>query len=97
MNLTFHPSVEDDLAEAAGYYEAQSPGLGEDFLTEARRAVDGICAMPGRWVRVEGSVRRGLLDRFPFAVFYSHSGEDILVLAVVHTSRHPSTWKRRMR
>ncbi len=97
MNLVYHPSVEDDLAEAADYYESQSPGLGDDFMTEARRAVDGVCAMPGRWVRVEGSVRRCLLDRFPYAMFYSRDGDGVLILAVMHTSRHPGTWKRRLR
>lgn len=97
MNLTYHPLVEDDLAEAAGFYEAEAPGLGEDFLTEVRRAVDGICAMPERWVRVSGPVRRCLLDRFPFALYYVHDGDHILVLTVVHTRRHPGTWRRRLR
>ncbi len=96
MNLVYHPRVEDDLADAAGFYEEQCPGLGEDFLTEARRAVSGICAMPERWVRVEGSVRRCLLERFPFAVFYSHDGDQVLVLTIVHTRRHPNTWKQRL-
>ena len=97
MNLAYHPQVEDDLADAAGFYEAQSSGLGEDFLLEVRRAVDGVCAMPERWARVEGPVRRCLLSRFPFALFYSYNGERIFVLTIVHTRRHPDTWKCRVR
>jgi hypothetical protein len=34
MNLAFDPRVEDDLADAAAFYEARSSGLGEDFLAE---------------------------------------------------------------
>jgi toxin ParE1/3/4 len=96
MTLAYHPLVEDDLAEAAGFYEARAPGLGEAFLQEARRAVDGICAMPERWARVEGPVRRCLLTRFPFALFYVYDGERVLVLSIVHTRRHPDTWKQRL-
>ena len=66
-------------------------------MLEVRRAVDGVLAMPERWVRLEGSVHRCLLDRFPHALFYSYDGERVLVLTVVHARRHPGTWKRRLR
>ncbi len=97
MNLEYHPEVEDDLAEAAAFYESQTPGLGEDFLLQVRRAVDGILAMPERWVRIAGPVRRGLLARFPYVPFYAYDGHRVLILTVVHTSRRPGTWRRRLR
>lgn len=97
MNLRYHPLVEDDLAEAAAFYESQAVGLGEDFLVQVRRTVDGIVATPERWVRVSGPVHRALLDRFPYAVFYAFNGARVLILCVVHTSRRPGSWRRRLR
>ena len=74
MRLAYNPLVEDDLADAASFYESRSPGLGEDFLIELRQAVDGVCAMPERWERVEGSARRCLLERFLLPCFIVTNG-----------------------
>jgi len=96
MNLEFAPRVEDDLADAAGFYEARSEGLGEDFLVEVRRAVDELLGAPERWPRVDGGpVRRYLLVRFPYAIYYRAESGRVLVLAVMHGRQHPAAWKRR--
>jgi plasmid stabilization system protein ParE len=98
MNLSFDPRVEDDLADAASFYESRSSGLGEDFLAEVRWAVDQIVGAPERWPRVEGgAVRRYLLVRFPYAVFYNAGPDRVLILTVMHTRRHPDAWKQRVR
>jgi hypothetical protein len=44
-----------------------------------------------------GPVRRYLLVRFPHAVFYNAGPDRLLILAVLHTRRHPDAWKRRLR
>jgi toxin ParE1/3/4 len=96
VSLAYDPRVEDDLAGAALFYEGRSQGLGEDFLVEVRLAVDEILRAPERWPRVEGSpVRRYLLVRFPYAVYYHADSERVLVLAVTHTRQHPDAWKTR--
>ncbi|WP_267896728.1 hypothetical protein [Jiangella anatolica] len=38
-------------------------------------------------------VRRAVLRRFPYAVFYE-LGESLEVLRVIHTARHPEAWRR---
>ena len=62
MNLQFAPRVEDDLADAAGFYEARSAGLGEDFLVAVRRAADELLSAPERW---SAQVRRRSADLTP--------------------------------
>ena len=44
MNRTvsFHPLAEQELIEAANYYDAASPGLGAAFLDAVERAVNQI-------------------------------------------------------
>jgi plasmid stabilization system protein ParE len=96
MNLAFHPLVEDDLVEGASFYEARNPGLGTDFLVDVRRAAQDLARAPERWPRVEGTVRRCLLRRFPYALFYRHEPDRVLVLAVHHTRRRPGSWKTRL-
>ena len=96
MNLVYAPRVEDDLVDAATFYEGRSPGLGEDFLTAFRRAVDALVLAPTSGPPVEGGpVRRSMVMRFPYAVYYRAEPERVLVLAVTHTRRHPEAWKAR--
>lgn len=96
MNLTYDPRVEDDLADAAVFYEERSPGLGEDFLTTVRSAVDDILRAPEQWARVgAGPVRRYLITRFPYAIYFLAEPERLLVLTVIHTRRHPDAWQAR--
>lgn len=40
--VSFHPMAEQELNDAAGYYNAQSPGLGHAFLDEMQHAVGQI-------------------------------------------------------
>jgi hypothetical protein len=39
-------------------------------------------------------VRRALLHRFPYSVYYLTEQEIVAVVAVVHQRRYPDTWKR---
>ena len=39
--------------------------------------------------------RFAVLDRFPFAVPYQIKREEIVILALAHTSRRPGYWSRR--
>lgn len=51
--------------------------------------------MPG--VAPDLGVRRMLLHKFPYAVVYLTSGEEILVVAFAHCRRNPGYWRDRMR
>jgi plasmid stabilization system protein ParE len=39
-------------------------------------------------------VRRMIVSRFPYAVFYRVEADRIVVLAVLHTARDPESWPR---
>ena len=47
MRLTYHPKAEEELIEAALFYEARSPGLGDRFLREFDTAITQIQLSPG--------------------------------------------------
>lgn len=89
------PAAATDVGDAHDWYETQSNGLGAEFL----RAVDAIVATvqrtPAAFPAVHGRVHRALLRRFPYGVFFIESGSDIIVLAVVHSRRHPRVWQSR--
>jgi len=54
-----------------------------------------ITGMPLAGRAVHRTLRRALLRRFPFTVYYSVTAELIEIRGVLHNRRQPRTWLRR--
>ena len=95
--VRFTPLAEEDVAEAYGDYEAARGGLGDEFLAEVGRVLDLIGAYPEAGPTVHRDLRRALVHRFPYSLYYrlDREAEVVEVRAVVHQRRHPRTWRRR--
>jgi plasmid stabilization system protein ParE len=96
MQVTYHPDAEAELREAATYYESQNPGTADRLLREFDALVVQIAAAPERWPIVEGDLRRRVMKRFPYGVYYRVSGDGIRILVVKHHKRHPDYWRYRL-
>ncbi|MEK6633500.1 MAG: type II toxin-antitoxin system RelE/ParE family toxin [Nitrospirota bacterium] len=94
--LILAPEAEQDIAEAYGWYEDQRSGLGEEFLSCVDACIEVICRAPEMCVVFHEHYRRGLVRRFPYAVFYEHGGSTVTVYAVFHASRDPNKWRQRL-
>lgn len=60
--------AEEEMTEASQFYEAASPGLGNDFLDDVQRVVDGLRERPYLGHGIDLNLRRMLLHRFPFSL-----------------------------
>lgn len=87
--------AESDLADAAAWYEPQRVGLGHDFLDEVVSILDSIGAHPYSFPEVHRGIHRAIIRRFPFSVFYRVIGTEVLVLAIMHSTRDPARWQNR--
>jgi plasmid stabilization system protein ParE len=90
--LVFRRRVGRELGEARAWYDEQRPVLGEEFLAAVDRSFEAIERFPEMFAKVHGDVRRAIVSRFPFAVFYRVEASRIVVLAVLHTARDPKSW-----
>jgi toxin ParE1/3/4 len=97
MKYEFHPEAEQEFLEAAAHYEAEVPGLGEQFGTEVFRVVELLLANPEIGSHIEGELRHFVLRRFPYSVIYASTSELLQVLAVAHGHRKPGYWASRDR
>ncbi len=93
--LTVRPEAELDALDAGAWYEGERAGLGTEFLTELRATFSRIEDGPHRFPVVSREVRRAILRRFPFGVFFIVEAESAIALAITHLRRHPSVWQRR--
>ncbi len=93
--VVFRPQAQAELLEARDWYEARQDGLGDEFSAAVENAVAKISDRPLTYPRVHNEIRKFLLHRFPYAVFFELREDEIVVLAVVHGRRHPRIWQSR--
>ncbi len=85
-----------DLAVAERWYLDEAPHVLASFEEAVDTAFGRISERPESYPAVEPTVRRALVRKFPFSVFYRVLPGWIEVIAVLHQSRNPGTWRRRV-
>ena len=83
------------LAASKLWYDEQHEGLGARFVEEVDATFRRIEANPMAFGFVRGKLRRALVQRFPFGVFYVLTEPHIVVAAVLHAARDPRLWGKR--
>lgn len=94
LPLAFRRRFKVDLVAGFDWYEEQRPGLGEYFLSAVQSTLKSVELHPEIFVSVHGEVRRAIVSRFPFAIFYLVEPKRIVVLRLLHTARDPNLWPR---
>lgn len=95
FRLVAAPLVDADVEAAFHWYERESPGLGLDFLAELRAVYARIAEGPLLYRDLRAGIRRALLRRFPYAVYFVVEETVVVVLAVLHAQRDPAAWQTR--
>jgi len=94
-DLIIRSKAEAELTDSFNWYENQVSGLGSDYLNTVEAALAGIQRNPTAYPIIRGEIRRCLVRRFPYAIFYLMEPTKIIVLAVFHIRRNPTDWKER--
>lgn len=95
MRYRFASDALTEFIAAGRYYNQQVPGLGEAFLDEIEAGLEAILAKPAVWRIVEDDVRRYLVHRFPYGIYYTVEADLIVIWAVKHLHRNPDYWQSR--
>jgi plasmid stabilization system protein ParE len=93
--LVFRPEVRAEINEAYRWYENQQSGLGDEFLDRISETLDRICQMPESYAVVYRDIRRAVVQRFPYAVYYRVVSSRVVVTAIFHGRRNPKAWQTR--
>ncbi|MDD5579325.1 MAG: type II toxin-antitoxin system RelE/ParE family toxin [Methylobacter sp.] len=94
FRLKFSSRALREIGEAQEWYELQSPGLGEEFIAAMELQLKRLEQAPLLYAEVIPHVRRALLPRFPYGLFYAVRGNLIHILAVLHDARNPKRWPK---
>ncbi len=93
--LVFRLEARNELDEAYNWYESQKIGLGDDFLEQIEAALDRICQMPESYSVAHRDVRRSIVRRFPYTIYYRIISSRVIITAVFHGRRDPIAWQSR--
>jgi toxin ParE1/3/4 len=86
------PHAAFEMDAAFGWYENQREGLGTEYLRAVDAAFALIARQPGLHRVVRGRIRRAVLRRFPYGVFFVDTAETVTILAVLHIRRSDENW-----
>ena len=96
-NLHFIPEVEEDVIGGYVWYEAKTPGLGEEFLRMFYASAAEIPWNPLLYPKVHRMFRRRLLRRFPYAIYFMIEDDQVIVFGLFHCARDPRNIKMMLR
>jgi plasmid stabilization system protein ParE len=95
LNVLILEKALRDLDEGYAFYERQSTGLGSYFEDSLFSDIDSLVVFAGVHSKVHGFYR-ALSKRFPFAIYYMMSDQQVLVHAVLDCRRDPTILGQRL-
>lgn len=84
-----------EFKEASRWYESEQAGLGREFALAVDAALRLAAESPRRYPQVHNDIRRILVKRFPYGVFYRIVRSEVIVLAIIHLRRDSARWRNR--
>lgn len=96
FDLVVQPEAEHDLIEAFRWYESQRRGLGHEFLLQVGAGFGHLGQYPLACPELYRGVRRHIIRRFPYKVFYKVEQKTVIILAVVYGGRDLQWVKKRL-
>jgi hypothetical protein len=82
-------ATELDVAETELWYESQRSGLGGEFHSEVSQIIDRLAETPFIYQIVYRDVRRAIVHRFPYLIWFRVLGQVVIVLACTHGRQDP--------
>ncbi len=95
MIIRLLDQAEQDLVRGRDFYERQQQGLGDYFLDSIIADIESLYLYAGIHAMHFG-YHRLLAKRFPFAIYYLFSGDEVRIYAILDCRKNPSLLSQRL-
>lgn len=95
--IIFLPPAEEEMLEAASYYESKAENLGRRYISEIERSKNIIINNPKLYPILKYDIRRCIVRCFPYGILYKIDPEEIVIIAIMHLHRKPDYWLNRIK
>lgn len=82
-HLILSPDAEADVKSANRWYQEIEKSLSVRFKAEVGTALSRIASNPLQFPLVNGWIRRVLLNRFPYSIYFALNKDMVFVIAVI--------------
>ena len=90
--VEIYSEAEREIADVTVLLDAHDPVLGSDFLHVTRAAIEQINTFPFSAPVIHATIRKKVLGRFPYIIYYYVEGDVLFVMAVAHQKQAPLYW-----
>ena len=90
--MLFHELARKELLDARDYYDELVYGLGQTFVNEIEKSLKVIKNKPLSFPVANEDIRKAVVLKFPYSIFYRIEGKNIYILAIAHQKREPKYW-----
>jgi toxin ParE1/3/4 len=88
--------AEIDFEKSYEYYFEENPKVAESFFRRINVSFKDIKQNPFTFPIAYKNVRKCVMKKFPFVIYYQIDISIIKVIAIFHTSRNPEIWNERI-
>ena len=87
VRVILSPDAEEDFHAAIRWYVHIELGLSLRFKADAQRVLLRVGQNPYQFPLGPRSIRKALLRRFPYAIYFTVNAASVMVLAIFHQRR----------
>ena len=95
FSIEISDEAEIDFDKSYEYYFEDNPKVADTFFKKINISLEDIKQDPFTFPIVYKEVRKYLVHKFPFIIYYQIVNSTIKVIAIFHTSRNPEIWNER--
>jgi plasmid stabilization system protein ParE len=96
FNIELLDEAEIDFDKSYEYYSEESPKVADIFFKQINLGFENIKQNPKSFPIAHKDVRKHVIKKFPFVIYYRIIHTVIQVIAIFHTSRNPEIWNERI-
>lgn len=95
FSIELSDAAELDLDKSYQYYYEDSPKIAAKFYKRINLGFENIKQNPNSFPFAHKDIRKLVVEKFPFVIYYRIDNTVIKVIAIFHTSRNPEIWNER--
>ena len=94
-NIELSDEAEEDFDVTYVYYTSVNEKLADDFYKHVNRSLEKISINPFVSSEVYRNIRKFVIKKYSFVIYFQVEGKTVKVIAIFHTSRNPEIWNER--
>lgn len=88
-SVVFRRVAKLELYDAISWYDEREEGLGHRFRLAISQQLERVAESPDQFAYIREPVRRAVLRRFPYSIYFLSETDRVVVLAIFHVKRSP--------